>query len=354
MTDRMRMATSSAKKWLGFAVKAGVTAGLIWYVLRDQDFAEIGGRLLAVSPATVALAILLMAGQSVLAAWRWVIVMRLFGDPLPFPTALRFFFEGLFFNQTLPSTVGGDAVRMYRAVRAGIPLGAGINGVLLDRIAGLFALLLVVAAMQPWLYRIVEDTAVRTAFAAVIALGLAGVALLIVFDRLPAGWLRWPLTRGVAALSAGLRRLFGASSLSAGVLALSLAGHVMMVVSVYLIARELGLGVAFLDCLALVPGVMLVAAVPISIAGWGVREAVMVTAMALIGVQEAGAAGLSILFGLVMLVIGLAGGVLWLTNPDHRLEKVAAIQESELDTLAETAGAARADEGSARGNRATG
>lgn len=332
------MATSPVKKWLGVALKGAVTAGLIWFVLRDQDFGQLAAQLLSVTPGAVLLAFLLLLLQNLLAGGRWVVVMRLFGDALPLRTALRFYFEGLFFNQALPSTVGGDAVRMYRAVRAGLPLGAGINGVLLDRIAGLFALLLVVAVMQPWLYRIVDDPVVRTAFAVTIGLGLAGIGLLMVFDRLPTALLRWPVTRGIAALAGGQRALLRSAGASARVFGLSLAGHGMMVAAVYVIARDLGLGVGFVDCLALVPGVMLIASAPISIAGWGVRETVMVSAMSLVGVPKEGAAGLSILFGLIILVIGLVGGVLWLANPDHRLGRVAELQEIETDALA--AGAA--------------
>lgn len=322
------MATSPVKKWLGFAVKAAVTAGLIWYVLHDQDVAQLAERLASVSAGGIVLAFLLLVIQNLLAGGRWIIVMRLFGDGLPLPMALRLYFEGLFFNQALPSTIGGDAVRMYRVVRAGLPLGAGINGVLLDRIAGMFALLLLVAVMQPWLYAIVEDAAVRTAFGAVILLGLAGVGALVVFDRLPPRLLRWPLTRGLAALSAGQRALLASGRLSIQVFGLSAVGHVLMVVSVYVVARDLGLRVGFLDCLALIPGVMLVAAAPVSIAGWGVREAVMVSALSLVGVPGDGAVGVSLLFGLMILVIGLIGGALWLANPDHRLDRIEALQEA--------------------------
>ena len=124
----------SLNKLLAFSMKAAVTLGLIWLVLRGQDLAVLGERLALISPLTVVVAMALLAGQNVIAAQRWVVVMRLFGHALPYRTSLRFFFEGLFFNQALPSTVGGDGVRMYRAVKAGLPVEAGVNGVLLDRI----------------------------------------------------------------------------------------------------------------------------------------------------------------------------------------------------------------------------
>jgi len=316
------MAIAGHRKWLGFALKGAVTAGLIWFVLRDQDLGQIAGRLGAASLWSIAGALLFLLGQSVLGARRWVAVMTLFEGVIRFRTALRFFFEGLFFNQALPSTIGGDAVRMYRVVKAGAPVGAGVNGVLLDRIAGLLGLVLIVGATQPWLYQRVDSPAARTAFAAVIVAGLGGVGLLVLLDWVPAGLRRWAVIRGVAQLSEGCRRMLLRWRVALPVLGLSLFGHLLMVTAVYVLGRDLGLVAGYLDYLILVPGVMLLAAAPISIAGWGVREGVMISALALIGVPAAEALGLSILFGLCMMAIGLAGGVLWFLNPDHTVEFV--------------------------------
>jgi uncharacterized membrane protein YbhN (UPF0104 family) len=322
------MAVPSLKKGFSFSIKGAVTLGLIWFVLRDQDLHVVGERLSAMSAWSVLVALALLAGQNVLAAQRWVIVMRQFGDAVPYKLALRFYFEGLFFNQALPSTVGGDGVRMFRVVKSGIPVGAGVNGVLLDRIAGLFALLAIVALTQPWLYERVESFSARTAFAIVIAAGFSGVLLLMLCSRLPGTWTGWGIVRGLVGLSSGLASLLRHGG-AVPVLALSFAGHLMMVLAIFVLARDLGLGVSYMDCLVLVPGVMLLAAAPISIAGWGVRESVMISAMALVGAPETGALGLSLVYGLIMLVIGLLGGALWLANPDRKVTEIETLQDAE-------------------------
>ena len=66
------------------------------------------------------------------------------------------------------------------------------------------------------------------------------------------------------------------------------------------------------DCLVLVPPVILVSVLPISMAGWGVREGAMITALGFAGVGSTDALVLSIAFGLVILTLSLPGGVLWL------------------------------------------
>jgi hypothetical protein len=272
----------------------------------------------------------LVAIQSLLASARWVVLMRLFGPALPYPTAVRLFFEGLFFNQALPSTVGGDAVRMYRSIRLGLPLSGGINGVLLDRIAGLLGLLMLVLATQPLLYQRIDDPMVRTAFAAMLGLGACAAILLFSVASVPKGLRRWAIVRGVTQLSDAFRRMVRTPSVGVTVLGLSILGHLIIVSAIYVIVRGLDLPVGFVDCLVLVPAVMLLATVPISIAGWGVREGAMVTAFALVGASSSGAVTVSILFGLTMIAIGLPGGVLWFMNPDHRV-----VDMGDLEQMAE-------------------
>jgi uncharacterized membrane protein YbhN (UPF0104 family) len=70
--------------------------------------------------------------------------------------------------------------------------------------------------------------------------------------------------------------------------------------------------VTLVDCLVLVPPVILVATLPISIAGWGAREVAMVTVFGLIGVPSAQATALSVLFGVATLATALPGGLFWL------------------------------------------
>ena len=120
------------KKIVAFTLKVSVTISLIWLVLRNQNLETGGEQLYEISVFNVLIAFLLLAGQNVIAALRWVVVVRTLEQVLLYPLALRFYFEGLFFNQALPSTIGGDGVRMYRAIKAGLPVTSGINGVLLD------------------------------------------------------------------------------------------------------------------------------------------------------------------------------------------------------------------------------
>jgi glycosyltransferase 2 family protein len=329
------MSKTSLKKWLLFTVKAAVTIILIWLVLRKVDMADMKRHFAAIGFDTVFFALALLAAQSVLAAIRWRIVMRLFDRVLAFAISVRIYFEGLFFNQALPSTVGGDGIRIYRVYRLGLPFGAAFNGVLLDRVAGFISLILLVAAAQPLLRQRIDNEQALLAFMGIMLLGLSAIIALLALASLPDSLGRWRVVRGMMKLSLGGREMLKSIRIAAPVLGYSLVGHALMVFAVYLIAMDIGLAVSFVDCLIIVPSVMLVATIPISIAGWGVRESAMVTAFGLLGAPTDAVAALSVAFGLCLIAVGLPGGILWFLNPDHHVADTAEIAEMQEKNRAE-------------------
>jgi hypothetical protein len=68
----------------------------------------------------------------------------------------------------------------------------------------------------------------------------------------------------------------------------------------------------------LVPLVVLVSMLPVSVAGWGVREGAMVVALGAVGVDRATALTTSVLFGLALAATGIPGGLLWLYGRRHQ------------------------------------
>ena len=295
-----------------FLVKAAVSALLIWILVTRIDVEGVVAQVLGIGlwPFPAAVAALLALG--LLNTLRWKAVLGSLSSRLDFPAAWRMVVIGTFFNQALPSSIGGDAVRIWEARRGGLPLGVAVNSVLLDRVVALLAICVIVAAMGPVLFATVAEQTARWGALGLAVAGLAGIAMLCAFDRLPGALFRWRATRAVAALSVDGRRVFMAPGRLVAALAPAIATQLGLAAVVYLFARALALPVDLLDCLIITPPVMLVTAIPISIAGWGVREGAMVAGFGFLGVGATGALALSVLFGLAAIVAGLPGGVLWL------------------------------------------
>jgi hypothetical protein len=72
--------------------------------------------------------------------------------------------------------------------------------------------------------------------------------------------------------------------------------------------------VEFSQVLFLVPPVVLIATIPVSIAGWGVRESAMVLAFSYAGLVESDGLIISIIFGAMTFVVGAIGGIIWIAS----------------------------------------
>ncbi|MCG8512466.1 MAG: flippase-like domain-containing protein [Rhodospirillales bacterium] len=131
-------------------------------------------------------------------------------------------------------------------------------------------------------------------------------------DRLPDRYRRFKLVRGLAHLATDTRTLFFSARKIFKPLAWAMVAHSALVFAVFFIARGLSTEVGIVDCFALFLPVLLITALPISIAGWGVREGGMVFAFGLIGVPGDAALAISVLYGLFTLVLALPAGIVWL------------------------------------------
>jgi len=105
------------------------------------------------------------------------------------------------------------------------------------------------------------------------------------------------------------------SSRSIGIVILcSVTIHLFTVIAAWCCVKAIVAPVSFSQVLFLVPPVLLVVTIPISIAGWGVRESTMIVAFAYAGLAQSNGLTLSILFGIVSFVVGVMGGVVWITS----------------------------------------
>lgn len=318
---------SMVKRWLPWVLKGALSLGLIWFVFSKIDLPSAWTQARTLDPLMLTLAVLLGLFQVWLGAVRWWLVLRALKATFTTMQTFVVFYIGVFFAIILPGAVGGDAVRMWTARRSGMSLTASINSVMLERAATVLALVLLVAMTQPLLLSRVPTIPGSWIFPLLSVLGLFGILALSVLDRLPASLHHWRVVRGLIHLAGDTRQLFFRPAWGGATLIVAMLGHVNLSLQVYVLALGLGLDVSVIDCLVLVPPVILIMTLPISIAGWGVRETAMVAAFGYVGVEAHSALVLSVLFGLVSTATALPGGVVWLLS-DIRRQKNAETAET--------------------------
>jgi len=303
------------KRWLGLGLKFAFSAALIAYMAITFDLGGAAERILQADVFYLLLSILVFLVLLVNNTERWLVVLAAIGGRFGFWAAFRIMFIAIFLNQALPSTIGGDAARMYFSRRDGLDLGTAINGVMLERMVAVIGLILLVVATQPLLLARIGDNPAKYVFPALAAVALLGIGALMMLDRVPERWRQWTAVRGLVRLAEDTRRLFLHPGYAAAAIAMGVIGQVLISVIFFVIAKALRIdAIDLLDCLVLVPPVILITTIPISIAGWGLREGAMVTLFALVGVAQGDSFVVSILFGLISIIVALPGGAIWLAR----------------------------------------
>jgi glycosyltransferase 2 family protein len=304
---------ASARGRVLIALKFLASALLMWLIQRHLDFDQLSREIRNASAAPLIAAVALCAASLWLNAMRWQIVLRLGGNTAPYLRLVGHAFVGYFFGQAMPATVG-DGVRAWLVYRDGVPPASAIRSVLVDRSIGFGFLILFAAAGFPWLLdKLGHEGWIWPIEGGIAVLCMAGVTVLWALRR--SVWLGgFRIGRHMVDLATDLWEVLLHPGALVAVGLISIVVQVLGCAILWLAARSVGADIPFAQTLIVMPGVFVLMWLPISIAGWGVREGGIVLGLGIFGVPATTALLVSVLFGLVTLFVGLIGGVIWLTR----------------------------------------
>lgn len=298
-------------RYLVLLFKLGLSAGLVWYAFSKIDAASALVYLKTIPISAVVFALMLLFFQYVVAALRLRELLAFLKSSCSILMALDIVIIGAFFSQTFISFVGGDAMRVWRIVKKNIGIGTAAKAVLFDRIFGFVGLILLIVLGLPLLWPLLPDPHMRGTLALLIGLAVSGCGVFMFMNKLPAGLKRWRVFSIAADLAVTAQKMALQVPRLLNLLGLSLLIQVLNVVVIFVLARALSVEISFVQCLALVPPVLFLSLMPISFAGWGVREGAMIVAFGLADVPAHQSLALSICYGLSLVAISLPGGVFW-------------------------------------------
>jgi len=313
--------SSSVAIFFGHALRVGLTAGLLWYVLRDIQWSRVAQAVTGASWRWIAAAVALVVLDRVIMAWRWLALLRTVEQhPLPFAAAMRVFFVSGFAGTFIPGGVGGDAVRAVHLARLGVSPANSVASVVVDRVIGTMSVFFM-GATGVWLVgSLVDRRLLPLALAA--ALIAAFVTYGLLFDGRFYSWLlRQAGVRRLPTIDRLAHKFLAATSqyrhhrrLLATVLAASLGVQVIRTLQVWALGLAIGLAVPGYWYFGLVPVLVLVMLLPLGFAGLGAGTAAFVELFGFVGVGRDAAFVLSLLFSALALVGLLPGGLLLLTK----------------------------------------
>ena len=314
------------KKTLFLLLKISLSVALIFWMTHDIALGSVFAVISESSTSLLTLAFSLFFVGYVITAFRWRTLIRVQGGDAPIFFLVRSFMVALFFNNFLPSTVGGDVVRMYDSWRLGNSKSDAVTVVLVDRFLGVIVLL--------WfaLLALIFDEAVAGAVPFIgvwVAASLAGIGVTTwLILKIPVSTtqiLSSAKSSGVARIGRILEKVHRsfqayrhARSAVLSALILSVLLQINVVGCFILIARSIGIEVPIESMFLIIPVAIFIMMLPISINAIGVRETVFVFLFSLYGIENVQALAFAwMAFGLTLLQ-GILGGIVFALRKEHR------------------------------------
>ncbi len=300
-------------KYMIFLLKILVSTTLLIFVANNVDFSRIFELLKSFETSSILITIVVLVIQILIANIRWMILLNVLNFRLTYIELLQYFWIGIFFNQMLPSSIGGDAARIYYLRKSSGNIKSATLGVFLDRIFGIAGLSFLAWSVLFFLPSALDDSIIQSGI--IISFGVFGlVSVLFVLDYLPFNLPNWKIIRGLNSLSLNARNAILSRNFGLVLIILSISIHLLSVIVFIALSEGMALDINWLDMLSIIPLIILFTLIPISFAGWGLREGVMIVGMGYLNVQLEQALALSILYGLLVLITSIPGGLFWLFN----------------------------------------
>jgi glycosyltransferase 2 family protein len=318
---------SPLKKRLWLLGRVALVVGLLWWVVASNGRERIFNALLSAHLGYLALGVVIFFISIVLGAFQWHLLLRWQGIRMGFHSTFRTYYVGLFLNNFLPGTVGGDVVRVVEVKRASEGWGKAAAATLLDRLFGFAALSLL--ALMALLFERMRGVLTLHVFVhllkavSLVAICFA-VALVFLLSRRTSAFfhaaVRLTPWRKLDDAFSKLQDLVDAYRHQwprmGVVFSLAMVVQILRVAVHWSAGLALGLHIAPAFYFCFIPIIAIAGVVPINVGGWGIPQSLGTYLYSLPGIlplglsdPEASAAALAFLPSVLGLVVMLGGGI---------------------------------------------
>ena len=314
--ERHHVALIAAKVILSLAlfafVVAKVSPGDIWATIRPAD------------PGLLLLACALLFLSSLVGGWLWARLLQAQGVDIPFRKAASYYFVGLFFNNFLPSNIGGDIARISDASKHADHVSPVFSATLMDRLIGVLAIAFLATLAS---FAAIDRFHLYAIYMMIVLVFLFALGLFLsIFHRRVLMAFEWPFrVIGARSIERSITRLLddlhgyrhqGGALVTA--IAASMLVQVGRILAHYLVGLALGVRVAMGYYFLFVPVLAALISLPISMNGLGIREGAGVVLFQMSGMTKEQAFAVPFLTYLASVLISLIGGLIFVTRPSRR------------------------------------
>ena len=324
------MSTSAGRRYVILALKISVSIVLLAVLFSRIDAARLWSTAKQASLAWLAAALAIYCVNVAASVWRWHLLLEAQEVQVPVRTLVASFVVALFFNNFLPSNIGGDFFRIADTAKFAKSKTVATTVILADRVMGVIALVLVAAigataagtihpAAVPiwpvWLWAGFFAGAAASAPAVLLPDGFG--RLLRPLSVIHPEWVGGRIDNLTAILARFRRHPIRLAQCFAGAVFV----QATMVVFYFAVIVALREGVRFADLAVIVPISFVIQMLPISVSGFGVREATFSFYFARIGQPVEAAILMSLVGQAVIMLFSLSGAAVYVSRTHHQAQQ---------------------------------
>ena len=301
--------------WL---VKLCVTIGLGWFLFARADWPAIGVTLARIPPGVILGAFIVMVLSVTISAYKWQLMLKLHGVHFSFSKLHRYYFIAVFFNNFLPTSIGGDGYRIYKTFGNPRSTSSSVIAVVMERLTGIIALLVIGYLCSIIVYHARGDEVSGL----LLSLGTAGIgatlvaALFFVFLRGYQRLKRWQnKPRLLQIVLEHGKDYLRQPKASAYVMLISFYFHVHNSLTFYLLLRYgADVTISIPELFVVLTLVNLVGVLPISINGLGVVDTAFVFLLGIYGVDQNSALSVMLISRMLLILLSIVGAGFYLSE----------------------------------------
>lgn len=289
------------------------------------DIKSATNKLSKIQLSTLLLSIQLLFLTICLGAIRWFLILKSINPNLNIAKVFKLYYAGLFVNVALPGSIGGELVKVMSLKDTGLAVNHAVSSVIQDRIFGAIgtAIALLISIVYLLFFKMNYELLLFS-ICTLVAL-ITGLIIIISADHFPKVLLKSKLFKYVWQLSLDTRVLLLNVTTCSKIITVSVVSGIIYSYIIFLVTQDVAtLKISFFECLAFVPIITIISALPISYAGWGVREVSLVSCYGIIGIENDVALTVSVVFGTISYILSLGGGIFLidLKRPNSHSEKI--------------------------------
>ena len=313
--------SESAKNVLSLLLRVGVSVGILFYLFRKIDTASVFVLLKQADFHVLYLVAIAYLSTNLILFLRWLILMKGLDLRVPLKGVVVYFFIGLFFNLFLPSSTGGDIIKIFGVCKFTLQKAKVVASVVLDRLCGFMAIVIVAFFSFVFGHRVVNDLSMLVAIGVMAVVSSSIMVILFneklysfgcrIFNRIP------KIKNKLMDLHYDIVLLKDKPMAIIWAVLISCLAQVILALTWFLIARALQQNIPMVYFLIFIPIICVVSSFP-SIGGLGTSEAAAVYLFSKAGVPSAAALSFSLINRIFTWAMGLIGGVVYVTQLSPR------------------------------------